>query len=526
MVLDTRTLSSLYDLADVVRGYTTPSRGGRVLERSEENQACLLRWREGWHARHIAEAIGLAPARGTRIWVDNIMDALEGCTTRADWTSQNIFLRALNTSEGLAQNTVEGTQLHGEFRQTARQNAIIQAVLEPETRTGGTVSREAGKEKSSVELAQVADQILARQKRANHYPGVTFSKTLQREVSDLLAELGDLIEWPGKGKSKGISLMEPEERAKVDAAIIEKCTEQAKLTPDSPPYGFFARVEREVYLETECCGPDGTETMEGFFYEQIPQGYANEVCLRAGIFKPPLGIEEQVEDPENQQKVKDAIAAANGDTNAGRLATATGLSRQVVVGILAVLGYVPVTAENAALRAIILPLHDDSHLTPGQIWDQTPALQILMPGTDRRNGIIRIRGILQNSVPARIPWTAPMQKDERRIPLVASRLKSAFLAHLRYQNEEWLDRVRQNLMQPGGAYDRWEPTGYSVQELAINRGETLEFMRRVIALLGTETPQLVEIRPGIRGREMIVFPYSALQWITRGGETVEGEVGL
>jgi hypothetical protein len=119
-----------------------------------------------------------------------------------------------------------------------------------------------------------------------------------------------------------------------------------------------------------------------------------------------------------------------------------------------------------------------------------------------------------------------MQKDERRIPLVASRLKSAFLAHLRYQNEEWLDRVRHNLMQPGGAYDRWEPTGYSVQELAINRGETLEFMRRVIALLGTETPQLVEIRPGIRGREMIVFPYSALQWITRGGETVEGEVAL
>jgi len=148
-----------------------------------------------------------------------------------------------------------------------------------------------------------------------------------------------------------------------------------------------------------------------------------------------------------------------------------------------------------------------------------------MPGTDRRNGIIRIRGILMNSVPARIPWTAPMQRDERRIPLVASQLKSAFLAYLRSQNEEWLDRVRRNFMQPGGAIARWEPTGYSVQDLATNRGETPEFIRRVIALLGTETPQLVSILPGIRGREMIVFPFSALQWITRGGETVEGEVG-
>ena len=58
MVLDTRTLDSLYDLAAVVRDFTTPSRGGRELKPEEEDQRAVC-------VQNTAGTPGISP----KLWV-------------------------------------------------------------------------------------------------------------------------------------------------------------------------------------------------------------------------------------------------------------------------------------------------------------------------------------------------------------------------------------------------------------------------------------------------------------------------
>ena len=145
MVFSTATLSSFYDLADVVRDYTTPSRGSQPLTPKQKDDACFLRFQHGWHARHIAEAMGLAVGYATGPWQEDILEALDECTTRSDWNSQGIFLRPIQTPEGPDQTTAAGTNLFGDYRRTARENAIIQAATAGEIRTGGRVMQPAGK---------------------------------------------------------------------------------------------------------------------------------------------------------------------------------------------------------------------------------------------------------------------------------------------------------------------------------------------------------------------------------------------
>ena len=65
-----------------------------------------------------------------------------------------------------------------------------------------------------------------------------------------------------------------------------------------------------------------------------------------------------------------------------------------------------------------------------------------------------------------------------------------------------------------------EASQWGVNEIAAKLEETPELIRMALALLEAETMPLIAIRG-----DDIVFPLSALQWITRGGERLEGEVG-
>ena len=521
MLLDTRTVDSLHDLAAVVQGYTTPSRGSRPLKQEEKDKACFLRWQNGWHAHHIAEAMDLSLSQRTAAWGIDIMEAIEGCTTRSDWNSQGIFLRAIDTPAGPDQSTLAGPNTFGEFRRTARRNAIIQAALLGEISSGGTLVQKAGKDRNSTELAAAADLILRREKNQGHYRNTTFRKTQISQVAALIAELGTLFVWVGKTREIGIQGLPVEERKKIDDEIIKRCEAQKKLTPvGKPPLGFFRRIEEEVYTTVPCCGLDGKETMKAFGYPPITGGYAAALCKRKGTLTARPGIRTQILDPENQKKVKAAILKTSGT---GRPIVAfiqkeTGFNTYIVVGILAELGYGRPTAKTADMRKIILPLHDNKKLTPTEMWNQTPRLRRLMGGT-KDEAVARIFGILQRSTPKRTPWTRGRREQEQRIPLLVNQLKGFFLAYLREQDEVWLGRVRDRISRVGEygfpTQSVYEETPYTVDSLAAAPGwnETPALTRRVLALLVAETPQLVALRG-----DDIVIPFSGLRWITTGGE--------
>lgn len=512
MLLDTRTVDSLHDLAAVVQDYTTPSRGSRPLKQEEKNKACFLRWQNGWHAHHIAEAMGLSQAQRANAWGIDIMEAIEGCTTRSDWNSQGIFLRAIDTPAGPDQSTLAGPNTFGEYRRTARRNAIIQAALLGEISSGGTLVQKAGKDRDATELAAAADLILRREKNQGHYRHTTFGKTHINQVAVLIAELGTLFDWVGKGREIGMGGLPDEARIKIDDEIIKRCEAQKKLTPAGLPQGFFKRIEREVYTTTPCCGLDGKETMKAFGYPAITRGYASELCREKDIFKARPGVRTQILDPENQKKVKAAIGT--GRPIVSRIQKETGFNEYIVVGILAELGYGKPTSTSAAIRKIILPLHDNKKLTPTEMWNQTPRLRKLMGGT-KLTSISTIFGLLQRSTPERTPWTRARREQEQRIPLLVNQLKDFFLAYLREQDEVWLDRVRGNISRSQRAGSLYEDTGYTVDSLAAAPGwnETPALTRRVLALLVAETPQLVALRG-----DDIVIPFSGLRWITTGGE--------
>jgi len=153
------------------------------------------------------------------------------------------------------------------------------------------------------------------------------------------------------------------------------------------------------------------------------------------------------------------------------------------------------------------------------MWDETPELRTLI-GRTRAAGVIRIHYLLTNSTPPRIPWTTALLEIERRIPLRAAQLKSVFIAHLRFWDERELARIRGNISRSRNPGALTEASQWGVNEIAAKLGETPELIRMALALLEAEDMPLIAI-----SGDDIVFPISALQWITRGGERLEGEVG-
>ena len=543
MVLDTRTLSSLHNLAAVVQDYTTPSaaptRGSPELTRQQENQACRLRAEIGWHARHIAEAMGLATGANTWRWEANILDALEGCRYRNGWGSRP------NQRLTLAQATVAGTNRQGAFRKTAKENAIVEAVLArgqigtpdipgvgQRARQIGQTAIKAGINKTTTELAAAANRLVVIHQNAGHYPGRTFPtfsaldvrRQLGQKDADTGYSLSELLGWVG-GPEQHIKEWSEEDREKIDAEIIRRCVEQAKLTPGSPPYGFFTRVQTEIYNDFPCCGLNGQETMEEFGYNTFQEGHANNICLEKteehpeGIFKPGPTLQEQIDDPVNQQKVKDAIASFG--VHIRNIMKETGLNQKIVEGIVAALGHMSQSARLAAIRAIILPLHDVLKLTATQMIDQTPELDTLIPTSwPRLRRAQNIRSLLIRGTPSRIPWTTARLRSERRIPLIAANIKGQVIAYLRAkaQDEEWVTRQRVGTRLNPNFAEGW---GLGIDDLAaaLPGRETPEDTQAALDIVASETPQLIRLNQ----QGNLEIPHSGLLWILRGGGTLPGE---
>jgi len=542
MVLDTRTLDSLYALADVVRDYTTPSRGSRELTDEEKDQACRLRAEHGWHAWHIAEALGLGPGTSSKAgvgrawgWEENVVEALEGCMYRRDWGgSSGRLIRGLGRTAARGEElhpsevTVEGPNDLGGFRTTARRNAIIQAFLSPgQTGTpdipgaGGRARQigrpmiKAGRDKSPKEIVAQANAIIANEIRGGLYKGIEMTDAREPNVTTLARELGDLIDWQGRLRILGIDELPEEEKQKIDAEFVRRCKEQAKITPERPPRGWYGDLANDVYLTFKCCGPDGNETMEEFGYQPIQRQVPAHICRDdEKIFKSRSSFKAQVDDPSNQKKVKDAIAGLTTPPVVEKVMKQTGFTRRLVIGILAELGHQTLSARNAALKKIIMPLHTVSKLTPAQIWDHSPELQKLMP--DRADAAHQIWQLLMSD--KHVPWTAALLRAERQVPELAFNIKDILLAHLRGFDDDEVKRIQGNL-------DRvqlyFEETNISVDDMAQSftrpgrPAVTPEIVRGALELLFTETPQLVTYHPD-RPDEIVLHREGLREFVGRG----------
>jgi hypothetical protein len=541
MVFDTKTLDSFSALAGIIGEYNSPSQ--IVLEQKQQDQACRLRKEFGWHARHIAEALGFGPVVVAERYAPKVLEAIEGCTTRGGWGGAEIDARRprptleegplrdrLNLRGRAARDrlteeeaTLEGTNRFGEVRTTARSNAIVEAALRPEILPFyGEGGRKAGYKKTSAELAAEADIIIRDQKRAGHYPGLNYRKlsnqTVLAVIKDLVAT--GLFTWEGSRRARGIEEMPVEERAKVDAEILRRAREQAKLTPYRPPKGFYTELERDIHKTFPCCGPDGTETMDKFGWSPFTQSYANRTigAVKPPIFSGPVGIgsaaEAAIDDPENIKAVKEAIGDSKELAHSIiDIRRKTGLTRTVVEVILKNLGYMSGADHVEAVRKIILPFHDNEKLTVPQMWDKSPELRRLLTGeTDppkpkivrtasgtrpvevdkvRLRGIQRIRGFLVDSTPPRVPWTGATleaelgeAENQRRTPLVVERLRAGIVGFV-------------HSMESQRSFGRLFLAVPPVQDLAKGLNESESLITAAIQLLLAEPSPIIQMIDGV-----------------------------
>jgi len=529
MVFDTRAIDSFRDLAGVIGGYATPSEfdtpsAVRLLTQAEEDQACRLRKEFGWHAQHIAEAMGLASGAGSsaRAWQGRVLDAIVGCTTRGGWGGAEIDARKPRPTleEGSTRDilnlrgraerdrldeeeaTLEGTNRFGEYRRSARTNAIIEAALRPEVRSFyGKGARKAGYQRTAVELAADANSIITQQKHDGHYPGLNYTKIGPSYITTALKDLIDsgLFTWEGRVQSPGMSQLGEGEREKVDAEILRRLREQEELTPTESPYGFFAKVQKDVYSTFPCCGLDGKESMEAFGYTPIALQYTLNLSVANNLFGGPqgrLGTRAKVfaDDPKNQQAVKDAI----GDTAfpiVTEIMRKTGFKTKDVERILGKLGYATQQDRNDVIRAMILPLHDDQHLTVTEMYDETPALRKLYEWTTRLSAIQNISSLITHasvlSGPRRVPWTQARKKaalgeaeNQRRSPLVVERLRAGIVGFV-------------HSMESQQSFGRLYLAVPSVQDLAASMNETESLVSEAMQLLLAEPAPIIQMIDGV-----------------------------
>ena len=113
MVFDTRTLKSFNALADVVGEYTAPGRSRVEMTDQQKRDACMWRYLHGWHAEHIAEALGLANANYAFNWRENVTEALEECALSDTGTlSGFVFLQADRSAQKGPIHTAKPEALH------------------------------------------------------------------------------------------------------------------------------------------------------------------------------------------------------------------------------------------------------------------------------------------------------------------------------------------------------------------------------------------------------------------------------
>jgi hypothetical protein len=354
-------------------------------------------------------------------------------------------------------------------------------------------------------------------------------QNLNRYIREMVA-LGFV--WEGAGRTQIMADLPDEYKKAIDNEILRQCrqqvTEGATVTRGkrtrAVPLNYTA-IARDVHSKF-ILDEQHKDTMASLGYPAILPSYVLTLCQDANITvtlrKPVKG---QVTDEGNIKLVSD-MQKANPTYSAWQIHQRTGLSFEVVEGIFDNLGLPRTGREHTEgdIRAIILKAHDDESLTIQGMIEKHSELAVHFK--DNVLGVAEaVRAILLRL--GKTPHTditlAAETTEERRLPLVAGQVKGAFLYWLRSRDQQWRDRVSGNL---GRVQNPAEPTGLSVAELAASKGETLEFMEKVVALLVAETPQLIAIRLGAQGSQEIVIPASGLRWILQGGKGVDGDMGL
>ena len=492
MVFDTRTLSSFSALADVVGEYTAPGRSRVEMTDQQKRDACMWRYLHGWHAEHIAEALGLANAKYAYNWRENVTEALEECALSDYWNTQRIRL-----SPG-RQISAEGTNPYGEARSTALRNAVASIlVTDPTTRTAGEkdVSQRRGEEIPGTSLMEKAFVIIDRQIANGSFRGQRPSppgrQNLNRYIRDMEA-LGFV--WEGAGRTQIMADLPENVRALVDAEIQRQCQAQLDAGGAEVQRGTsirqaplnYSAIARNVYSDLVISEQFG-DTMESMGYPAINQGYVREVCQKAGItvdVRRPLT--EQVKDETNIKLVTDAREKDPRATS-WQIFQQTGIQLPIVEIILDNLGLPRAGRKQTTteIRAIILEAHDNEKLTIPGMLEKHPELAEYFAETVT-GAVSSIRQVLRRA--GRTPLTEQRieteQAEERRIPLVASNIKATLFA--------WLNDLASQ--QSFGRLYLAVPSPAELAEL-LNESESL--VSEAIGLLLAEERPIIQILDGV-----------------------------
>ena len=538
MVLDTRTLDSLHDLAAVVQEYVspgaTPNRRSRTeLTPQQKEDGCMMRYLRGWHVHHIVEALGIAGANYSFNWEDNMTEALEECALSDYWNTQGLRLRPG------AQISKEGTNRYGAARQSSLRNAVAEVLIANPKQRNAPDTDDEGKDIPGTSLMEKAFARIDRQIAEGLYhsgyakPREPGRQNFNRYIRDLEA-LGFV--WEGAGRTQIMADLPDDIREAVDNEILRQCrhqltagatiTRQGRQRAAPLNYSAIARDVSSNFIIDEL-DPESPETLVSLGYPAVQPGYVRQLCQDAKItvdIRRPL--KDQIADEANIKLVKDERETDPG-ASAWQIYQRTGLHLPLVEGILDAQG-LPRAGRGyttGEIREIILKAHDDERLTVQGMLDKYPELvEYFKEGKPDAYTLIRQIILRAGKTPHTDITLEAEITETRRIAARAAQLKSVFIAHLRSWNEQELGRIRGNLSraEQSGRPVRTlrEDTGYTLDSLAASLNETPEFTRSAIALLEAETTPLIAIRG-----DDIVIPYPALRWITRGGERLEGEVG-
>jgi len=547
MVLDTRTLDSLHDLAAVVQEYVspgaTPNRRSRTeLTPQQKEDGCMMRYLRGWHVHHIVEALGIAGANYSFNWEDNMTEALEECALSDYWNTQQLRLRPG------AQISKAGPNRYGAARQSSLRNAVAEILIANPKQRNAPDTDDEGKDIPGTSLMDKAFARIDRQIEQGVYhsgyvkPRAPGRQNFNRYIRDLEA-LGFV--WEGAGRTQIMAELPDDIREAVDNEIRRQCrnqvavgatiTREGRQRASALNYSAIARDVSSNFIIDEQL----QDTLETMGYPAVNAGYVRQLCQDAGItadVRRPVTV--QIADEANIKLVKDE-REKDPRASAWQIYQRTGLRLPIVEGILDAQG-LPRAGRGyttGEIREIILKAHDEKLTVQGMLGKYPELVEYFKEGKPDAYTLIRQIILRANKTPHTDITLAAEIADERRIPLRAAQLKSVFIAHLRARDQEWIDRVRSNIPRAQRADLLYEDTGYTVDSLAASLNETPEFIRRVIRLLEAETMPLVAIQSRLHVHtrvilgdipegQILVFPYSALRWITRGGETLEGEVGL
>jgi hypothetical protein len=534
MVLDTRTLDSLHDLAAVVQGYVspgpTPARRSRTeLTPEQKEDGCMMRYLHGWHVHHIVEALGIANANYSFNWEDNMTEALEECALSDYWNTQGLRLRPG------AQISKEGPSQYGAARQSSLRNAAAEVLIaDPKQRN----ARDKDKDGKDIPGTSLMDKAFV--KIDGHIENGVYQsgyvkpkepgrQNLNRYIRDLEA-LGFV--WEGAGRRQIMADLPDDIRKAIDNEIRRQCRHHVAVGATIDRKGQkqrtvpinYSAIARDVYTKfpIDELDPESPETLASLGYPEIHPAYVRQLCQDAKITEDiRRPVKDQVADEANIKLVKDE-REKDPKSSAWQIYQRTGLQLPVVERILDAQG-LPRAGRGYSvgdIRAIILKAHDEK-LTPQGMLDKHPELveyfkDNVNPATEVIRQIIR----RTNKTPHTDITLAAEVADERRIPLRAAQLKRVFIAHLRFWNEQELARIRGNLSRSQRPGQLAEESGHTIASLATRLNETVEFTQRALELLLAENMPLI----ALRGND-IVFPFTALRWITRGGEMLEGETG-